>query len=75
MRDRGVTELMRGQPEPDPCVTFDPEAYKRSPMLGSPVLEFASTEVTLPLSPHQLLILSLVGHRGSVRSRSSEDRR
>lgn len=42
----------------DPCVVFDPEAYKRSPMLRGPVLEFPSTEVTLPLSPHQLLILS-----------------
>jgi len=42
----------------DPCVIFDPDAHKRSPMFSSPALAFPSTEVTLPLSPRQFLILS-----------------
>ena len=41
----------------DPCVIFDPEAYKRSPMFRSPALSLPSVETTLPLSPRQLLIL------------------
>ncbi len=42
----------------DPCVIYDPEAYKRSPMFRAPALALPSVEITLPLSPRQLLILS-----------------
>lgn len=41
-----------------PCVYFDPEAYKRPPMLQAPYLKSPSIEVTLPVSPRQLILLS-----------------
>jgi hypothetical protein len=49
-----------------PCVWFDPEAYKRPPMFRTPGLAFPTIEVTLPASPSHLLLLSwhnLTGYR------------
>lgn len=40
----------------DPCVWFDPEAYKRPPSFQAPGLMYPSTEIRLPLSPNQLLV-------------------
>jgi hypothetical protein len=39
-----------------PCVWFDPEAYKRPPAFQSPGLMYPSTEISLPISPNQMLI-------------------
>lgn len=41
-----------------PCVWFDPEAYKYPVLLRSPGLAMASIEVTLPISPWQMVIIS-----------------
>lgn len=41
-----------------PCVWFDPEAYKRPPMYRSVGLGYRSVEVTLPISPKQAIIIS-----------------
>jgi len=40
----------------NPCVWFDPEAYKRPPMFQTPGLGYETTEITLPISPNQMLI-------------------
>lgn len=40
----------------NPCIWFDPEAYKRPPIFQVPALMFESTEIRLPLSPQQMLI-------------------
>lgn len=42
----------------DPCVWFDPEAYKRPPMQRVPALMYRSTEITLPLTPRHMLLIS-----------------
>jgi hypothetical protein len=50
-----------------PCVWFDPEAYKRPPLYQQPALIYESIEITLPVSPHQLILLNrrqLSGYRG-----------
>ena len=50
----------------EPCVWFDPQAYKRPPMYRAPGLAFPTIEVTLPASPSHLLLLSwhpLTGYR------------
>ena len=39
----------------NPCVWFDPEAYKRPPLLRVPALVYESIEITLPISPQQCL--------------------
>jgi hypothetical protein len=41
-----------------PAVWFDPEAYKRPPLFRSPGLGHASIEVTMPISPSQMLVVS-----------------
>lgn len=41
-----------------PCVWFDPEAYKRPAMYRSPGLIYPSIEITLPISPNQLALLT-----------------
>lgn len=41
-----------------PCVWFDLEAYKRPPIHRSVGLGYKSTEVTLPISPMQVIIIS-----------------
>lgn len=42
----------------EPCVWFDPEAYKYPALFRSPGLGMASIEVTLPLSPRQIALVS-----------------
>jgi hypothetical protein len=41
-----------------PVVWFDPEAYKRPEWLRSPAVMYPKTEVTLPIDPNHLLLLS-----------------
>ena len=41
-----------------PCVWFDPESHKRPLNLRGAGLGFPSTEITLPASPRQMLVLS-----------------
>lgn len=41
-----------------PCVWYDPEAYKRSPIFRGPGLMNPLVEITLPISPSQCLLLS-----------------
>jgi hypothetical protein len=48
----------------EPCVLFDPNAYKRPPIYRSPGLAFETIEVTLPASPTQLVLLSWRGPEG-----------
>jgi hypothetical protein len=48
------------------CVWFDSEAYKRRPFYQAPALIYESIEITLPVSPRQLVLLNrrgLSGHR------------
>ena len=42
----------------EPCLWFDPEAYKRPPMYRSPALMYESVEITLPLSPNLMALIS-----------------
>ncbi|MGI9101660.1 MAG: DUF4238 domain-containing protein [Terriglobales bacterium] len=41
-----------------PCVWFNPEAYKRPPLFRHPGLMQKDIEVTLPLDPHHILLIS-----------------
>lgn len=47
-----------------PCVWFDPEAYKRPPMMRSPALMYKTTEIILPISPSETLCLNQHGING-----------
>ncbi len=47
-----------------PCVWFDPEAYKRPPFYQAPALIYESIEISLPVSPHQLILLNRRGLSG-----------
>lgn len=49
-----------------PCGWFDPEAYKRAPFWRAPALASPSIEITLPLSPRQLLWLKWDGVSGYI---------
>lgn len=42
----------------EPCVWFDPEVYKRPPMYRQAALMYKSLEITLPISPTRLMVLS-----------------
>lgn len=42
----------------NPCVWFDPEAYKRPPVYRSVGLGSRTVEVTLPISPNQAILIS-----------------
>jgi hypothetical protein len=44
-----------------PCVWFDPEGYKRPPLYQAPALIYESIEITLPVSPRQLILLNRKG--------------
>lgn len=50
-----------------PCVWFDPDAYARPWLFRAPGLGWPSIEVTLPVSPRQLILLSRSGRRGYYR--------
>ena len=47
-----------------PCVWFDPEAHKRPPFYQAPALIYESIEITLPVSPRQLVLLNRRGLSG-----------
>jgi len=42
----------------NPCVWYDPEAHKRPPLYRSPGLGYPSIEITLPVSPRQMILLN-----------------
>jgi len=52
-----------------PCVWFDPDAYKRPPMLQSPGLIYPKIEISLPVSPSLLVCLNRRGVHGYVNMR------
>jgi hypothetical protein len=47
-----------------PCVWFDPEAYRRPPFYQRPALIYRSIEITLPVSPRQMILLNRQGLSG-----------
>ncbi len=47
-----------------PCVWFDAEAYKRPPFYQVPALMYESIEITLPVSPDQIIVLNRRGLSG-----------
>ena len=49
-----------------PVVWFDPEAYKRPPMHQVPALMYETIEITMPISPSQMLLLNRQGQTGYV---------
>ena len=64
----GCLVLTSAQPEfitsDYPCVWFDPEAYKRPPIYQAPALMYESIEISLPVSPRQLILLNRRGRSG-----------
>lgn len=42
----------------EPVVWFDPEAYKRPPFFQSPGLGYPTIEVTMPISPTRMMLIS-----------------
>jgi len=48
----------------NPCVWFDPMAHKRPLMHQSPALMYRTLEITMPLTPHSMLLLSWRGPTG-----------
>jgi hypothetical protein len=42
----------------NPCVWYDPQAYKRGPLYRAPGLIYETIEITLPVSPTQLILLN-----------------
>lgn len=49
-----------------PCVWFDPEACKRTPFYQTPALMYDTIEITLPLSPRQMLLFNRKRRNGRV---------
>jgi hypothetical protein len=47
-----------------PCVWFDPKGYKRPPFYSQPALIYPSIEITLPISPRQMVVLNRRGLNG-----------
>lgn len=47
-----------------PCVWFDSEGYKRPPLYQGPGLIYPSIEITLPVSPSQMILLNRRGLTG-----------
>jgi hypothetical protein len=47
-----------------PCVWFDPEAYKRPPFFQQPALIYRSIEISMPVSPRQMIVLNRLGISG-----------
>jgi Protein of unknown function (DUF4238) len=50
----------------NPCVWWDPEAYKRPPIYRQPGLLTKTLEISMPLSPRQRIILNWKGIHGYV---------
>jgi len=49
-----------------PCSWVDPAAMRRPALYRAPVLMYPTIEITLPLSPSQLILLSRQGLRGYI---------
>lgn len=49
-----------------PCVWWDSESYKRPAMFRSPGLIYPTIEITLPISPNQLALLSWFDLKGYI---------
>lgn len=47
-----------------PCVWFDPKAYLRPPIYRMPALMYPTIEITLPISPTQIICLNRTGIEG-----------
>jgi hypothetical protein len=54
-----------------PCVRYDPEAYRRPPLYQAPALMYESIEISLPVSPRQLIVLNRRGLSGYGEVRES----
>lgn len=52
----------------NPCIWFDPEACKRPPAYQGLGLAYPTIEVTVPVSPRQILVLNRGGYRGYLRA-------
>lgn len=50
----------------EPCAWNDPEGYKRPPLMRAPGLAYRSIEITMPLTPHCMLLLTWEGPSGYV---------
>lgn len=50
----------------DPCVWFDPEAYRRPPLYRAPALMYETIEITLPVSPKLLILLNRKEFNGVI---------
>lgn len=48
----------------NPCVLFDPDGHKRPPFYRSPGWAYPKIEVTLPISPNQMVFLNKQGVGG-----------
>lgn len=68
----GLDCLVVNSPKPGfitsdhPCVWFDPEAYKRPPFYQQPAIMYPSIEITLPVSPRQMILLNRRGLSGYI---------
>lgn len=51
-----------------PCVWFDPKAYQRPPFFRAPALCYKTTEIRLPISPRQCIVLNQQGLKGYVKA-------
>ena len=49
-----------------PCVWYDPDGYKKPPLFRSPSFSDPKLEITLPISPRQLLLLNRQGVSGYI---------
>ncbi|GJL73400.1 MAG: hypothetical protein NMNS01_25990 [Nitrosomonas sp.] len=50
----------------NPCVWFDPEAYKRPPLYRGPGIIYKTIEITIPLSPFHTLFFNRQGISGYI---------
>jgi Protein of unknown function (DUF4238) len=50
----------------NPCVWWDPQAYKKPPFWRSPGLVTRTLEISMPISPGQRIILNWQGFRGYI---------
>jgi hypothetical protein len=55
-----------------PCVWFDPEAYKRPPFYRGPALCYKTTEIRMPISPNQCIVLNQHGVSGYLKIKQSD---
>lgn len=58
----------------DPVVWFDPEAYKRPPLMRNPGLAMPKIEISFPISPQQCLVITHGTDIGKIRYLEAPDR-